>query len=229
MLRREATAACLSSIVVAGSYGSAENESSLQRMIDYRNLPMLSAAGVEVRLPTLQKLFVIDEYIRDNLTLPIGYDRGVGAVGLLLERPLAFGTYWNSPDNALTFAYTGGEGDHYSLLIRDGIVDENSPVVMTWPTSPEDDLMTIVGESLKDFLSFGLRTGYFCVYGDQRWTPPERVTATWQFPLLENSEKEVLDLLSQELGLKPWPVEDYQSRLLDLQNRFLHLVQWSEE
>ena len=224
MRRRNAMAALFGTIVGAGCSKPSDRGTTISSMLDYSQMPDLIAEGAVVRLPTLQKLYVIDQFIRDNLILPIGYDRGVGAVGLLLERQLALGGYWNSPDNALTFARTGGDGDHYSLLIHDGIVDEDSPVVMTWPTAPEQDVQYIVGESLKDFLSFGLRTGYFCVYGDQRW-----IRSEWQFPVLEETKQEVLNLLSQELDLKPWPVEDYQSRLQDLQDRFLHLVQWSEE
>ncbi|MBL8818554.1 MAG: hypothetical protein JNL58_21175 [Planctomyces sp.] len=225
MRRRDAIAVCLGGFAISGCTGSTETESTQGDMIDFHDLPTLGAPGIDVRLPTLQKLWVIDKYIRDNISLPPGYDRGLGSVGLILERPIAFGSYWNSPKNAITFAYTGGEGDHYSLLIRDGVVDESSPVVMTWPTAPKEHVQYIVGASLCDFLSFGLLSGFFCVYGDIRWSEKEE----WQFPVLGETRQNVMTILSQTLNLTPWPVNDYPQRLEDLQRKFLNLVEWSEE
>ncbi len=92
-------------------------------------------------------------------------------------------------------------------------------------TAQEEDVQCIVGESLRDFLSFGLRTGYFSVYGDTRWSNE----IEWKFPTLDESRQTVLNLLSHALNLTPWPAEEYPARLEDLQRRFLHLVEWSEE
>ena len=41
--------------------------------------------------------------------------------------------YWCTPTNAWTFATTGGNGVHYSVVETDGSVSERSPVVMTVP------------------------------------------------------------------------------------------------
>ena len=68
-------------------------------------------------------------YIRDDI--PLQDDQGPGCVGLILNRELESGGYECSPLNALAFARTGGDGDHFSLLVQDGTIDEWSPVVLT--------------------------------------------------------------------------------------------------
>ncbi len=124
MRRRDAIAVCLGGFTVSGCSEVTESNARNNVMIDFQDLPAISVPGVDVRLPTLQKLWVIDKHIRENI--PLRGDKGVGAVGLILQRPPEYGSYWNSPKNAITFAHTGGEGDHYSLLIRDGVIDEDS-------------------------------------------------------------------------------------------------------
>ena len=60
----------------------------------------------------------------------------------------------------LTFAVTGGEGVHFSLLVRNGKLTEDAPVVMTTPT-PDAIQNYIVGENLRDFLCLRVNRGYF--------------------------------------------------------------------
>ena len=52
-------------------------------------------------------------------------------IGLLLHSKSARTAYWCTPVNVVTFASTGGDGVHFSLLdLGDGAGD-SSPVVMT--------------------------------------------------------------------------------------------------
>ncbi len=197
--------------------------------LDYSKLPPADAEGATVNLPLLQKLYIIDRHIRDSFKLPPSYDAGLGAVSLMLERPLKNGGYWNSPNNTLSFARTGGSGDHYSLLIRNGVIDETSPVVMTWPTAAEEDVTTIVGESLYDFLCFGLHTGFFQIFGHPDDELPTDTSGLWFMPSVPEDKRRVLRFLAQELELFPWPVEDCEDRFQSLQERFLHLVDVPDE
>jgi hypothetical protein len=77
--------------------------------------------------------------------------------GLILQIPQR-SAYWCTPLNALTFARTGGDGTHYSLVTAPGTDLAHRPVVMTVPMS--DDPNVIVGEDLRDFLALGCRFGY---------------------------------------------------------------------
>ena len=97
--------------------------------------------------------------------LPVGgeaYNVHFDSIGLLLAWPLIPSAYdWCAPTNVLRFAETGGDGVHCSLLLLDGVLSEDSPVVMTVPMAMEDSTNFIVGENLRDFLALGSRRGYF--------------------------------------------------------------------
>jgi hypothetical protein len=51
-------------------------------------------------------------------------------IGLILVEPLAKDWHDCTPINASSFAHTGGDGVHYSLLHLNGQISDNSPVVM---------------------------------------------------------------------------------------------------
>ena len=76
------------------------------------------------------------------------------AVGLLLatvERPSGYDA---TPEGLIPFAWTGGDGVHFSQAPGGG------PVTMTVPMAFDGENV-IVGRDLRAFLSLGLRTGYF--------------------------------------------------------------------
>jgi hypothetical protein len=189
-------------------------------------MPKLTANGAKLDHPLLQRLHGLDRHIREKMSLPAYADPGVGCVGLILYSTLEHGTYSCSPRNALTFAHTGGDGDHYSLLIKDGIVDESSPVIMTWPSEGSH---AIVGESLHDFLCFGLHGGCFQILSDIRNTPSVEANGQLFHPHVEEHEQQVLSLLAKDLELKPWPLGDQVSKYKALQERFGQLVDAPEE
>jgi len=190
------------------------------------SMPAVTAKGTTLDHPLLQRLHELDRHIRDNFALPRYADAGVGSVGLILNSTLENGGYWCSPRNALTFARTGGDGDHYSLLIKDGIIDESSPVVLTWPS---EGTQTIVGESLHDFLCFGMHGGYFQVLSAHTDTPTVESNGLLFHPHVEEYQQQVIALLASELKLKPWPQANRVSRYKSLQQRFRSLVDAADE
>jgi hypothetical protein len=63
--------------------------------------------------------------------------------------------YSSTPKNALTFARMGVDGVHWAILKIDGEVKDDSPIVYVSPMDSHD--VTIMAESLLDFLAFGCR------------------------------------------------------------------------
>src|SRR5262249_62337819 len=137
------------------------------------------------------------------------------AVGLMLERKLVGEYYdWCTPRNCWTFAHTGGNGVHFSLLERGGEVREDSPVVLTNPGGMGHSC--IVGEDLHAFLCLGVRRGYFAleqltynpevtleVFTNPAWQPSE----DWHYPVgyvVGDLERQILSFLAERFGLRPW-------------------------
>lgn len=177
-----------------------------------------------IDLPTLTQLRELDMYVRDQI--PLQGDQGLGAVGLILEPDLEVGQYWCSPVNALTFARTGGDGDHYGLIEIDGEINESSPVVLTWP---DEGSHKIVGKSLRDFLCFGLHGGYFALMAEHGKQPSIQTNKLPFHAHVSTDQQEVLNLLCEELELEPWPHAERLERHKSLQEEYLHLLIVPEE
>ena len=174
---------------------------------------------VSVDLPTLTELRELDMYIRDEI--PLQGDQGLGSVGLILCPELEAGGYDCSPVNALTFARTGGDGDHYGLIECGGEITESSPVVLTWTG---EGTHTIVGESLYDFLCFGLHGGYFSILPGHGDEPTVQTEGLSFYSHVTEQQAEILNLLCDELGLEPWPQPDRLARFKAMQEEYLPLV-----
>jgi hypothetical protein len=141
-------------------------------------------------------------------------------IGLLLRDPSSpeWGRYESTPRNAVTFAGTGGDGVHYSVV--EGVVGAR-PVVMTVPMNWDNENL-VVGEDLVDFLALGSRCGYFVL---------EQLTYSLETSIrdIESGELgvepegvELLDRLRTHFGVRPWP--SIGSRLTDLEARYRHLL-----
>ena len=146
---------------------------------------------------------------------PQEFDKGFGAVGLILMRTLVNNYYdWCTPLNCWTFAGTGGDGVHFSFLEKDGVVSENSPIVVTQPAIMGTSW--IVGENLRDFLAFGAYRGFlpFETIGLE-WRPISSWRKLWT---LEEDKQSIVNFLVRRFKLKPWATI---KRFRHLQKTFL--------
>src|SRR5438132_2356434 len=81
---------------------------------------------------SLAKLRAFDAEAAGRFPLSPSDPPGLGAVGMILDRRVDQSRCsWCTPTNCKTFASTGGNGVHFSLLVRDGKVSGQSTVVMT--------------------------------------------------------------------------------------------------
>jgi hypothetical protein len=149
-------------------------------------------------------------------------------IGLWLLRSDDDGRYLSTPVNSCTFAKTGGDGVHYSLLWIGGEVTDESPVIMTVPCMPEEGNL-IVGENLWDFLRLGCRHGYFdieqLVY--QREVTVRILEERAPGDEIRPEQRALLDLLTTTFSLAPW--ELVSERLEELGRRFMSSVQLPQD
>ena len=143
------------------------------------------------------------------------------AVGLGLCQPAKSGGYYCSPENSRMFAWTGGDGIHYSFVVLPHLPIKEGPVVATYPADPDTNNV-VVGESLFEFLCLGCRCGYEMVpygngmppYSDAHGATDDREVAFARF------QQQILDFLVHRLDLKPWV--DEPRRLDELRRRYFH-------
>lgn len=139
--------------------------------------------------------------------------------------------YGATPANSTTFASTGGDGVHFSLLHTPTAVPGTAPVVMTVPMqfhTPNH----LVGASLREFLALGCRSGYYHLerlaydWGRQQETSHlehgEWAGAGWDGESEETTVLALLAALTKEFSLAPWP--DVAQHLATLQASYLPAV-----
>lgn len=144
--------------------------------------------------------------------------------------------YDATPVNSTTFAWTGGDGVHFSLLHTPTPVPGTAPVVMTVPmqfNAPNH----IVGASLREFLALGCRTGYYHIenlaYSSQRQEEVSHLEdgewwgLGWDGVTEEDTALALLAALTKEFGLTPWP--NVAQRLDTLQASYLPAVRLKEQ
>ena len=181
--------------------------------------PQVAVPNVVLDLPLLSELHRLNDEAEKRFAFD--GDTGFRRLGLILNKELEFGGYWCSPKNALTFARTGGDGDHYSLLIHDDRIDEKSAVVLTWPSEGDQQ---IVGENLYDFLCFGMHGGYFQINSVSSESPPPNAPRHWFCEHVDEQNRKLLTFLASELGLKPWGLDERHERFQRLQQELLPRV-----
>ena len=157
-------------------------------------------------------------------------------VGLILVRPLENMGYESTPINSLTFAQTGGDGVHFSLVSSQGEISDSSPVVMTVPMNFGIENL-IVGENLIEFFCLGERVGYFCLeqltYNHNKlrtieWIehPEIYIEEVYSEDSLESlhQKEQLLGILRETFGLKSW--YKTKSRLEELQNKYMSMLEF---
>jgi hypothetical protein len=144
-------------------------------------------------------------------------------IGLILRLPPTHGGYWCSPANSVSFATTGGDGTHFSLLRTGERLDDHCPVVMTVPMSENPNI--IVGENLREFLALGCRRGYFAL--DQLVYAPAEGIREYSRDAYDaeasDEEMESLRLIESTFRLAPWP--DVRRRLAELRLQYFSAVE----
>jgi hypothetical protein len=177
-------------------------------------------------LPLLQELHLIDGEISQRIVGMHGRPATLECVGLILDKELDDSRYPHcTPLNCRTFANTGGDGAHFSLLVEDDMITETSPVVVTAPDSFSRS--TVLAPSLRDFLRLGTRNGYFRL-GQVPHAPEKilREQLTQCDLLSEPYQHQTIHHLCQRLNLVPWDgPEVYQS----LQERYAGQLRYPPE
>jgi hypothetical protein len=142
-------------------------------------------------------------------------------VGLCLEDPTQTRAwdYATTPLNSATFASTGGDGVHFSVL-NTGEGNDSAPVVMTVPMA-FDSPNHILGGDLREFLALGCRTGYLCLERlAYRWGHQETLTRLQTGQPPDDAEQAaLLRHLTKEFGLQPWRDVERRVRELDVAHR----------
>lgn len=144
-------------------------------------------------------------------------------LGLIFHDGLKAPIYDETPRNVLTFAGTGGDGVHFSLLVRGAVVGNSSPVVMTVPCARAPN--RIVGRSLRHFLGIGLHSGYFVIEQlqyDFDDTVEHLRGRDWETGLSEPARAALADIACA-LGISAW--SDYRQELLALEAEFAGLLE----
>jgi hypothetical protein len=140
--------------------------------------------------------------------------------GLLLERRPRVWDYFCSPQNAVTFASTGGDGVHFGLMQLPELAPDKLPVVMTVPMSDAHNI--VVAESFEEFLGLGYRLGWFFLE-QLAYDPAGTVT---YFAGADPDSEECEALLERiRLSLGLWHVPLTAERIQHLQARYAPLLE----
>lgn len=126
-------------------------------------------------------------------------------LGLIPAADLKPSGYEATPANCRPFAWTGGDGVHFSLMdVGEGYGDR-SPVVMTVPMN-FDAPSLVLGRDLSEFLALGLSSGYFVL--EQLSYDGEGMLADLASGAraagLSDDDRAALAILREAFGLRPW-------------------------
>jgi hypothetical protein len=193
---------------------------------------MPKAPKIVVNLPLLDALWELDPIIRERF--PGDYRDGIAAVGIGFAKSNEFkhGDYYCTPKNSVAFAWSGGDGEHYSFIVRNNKVDADSPVILTAPANSGDE-NHLIADNFQNFLRLGLRRGFFGIgqfaydpdealaaYGNPDWVPTKKSHYSVGF-VPDDRQLQVLSFVAEALGLQPlsYTSEEYaklQARLAEL-------------
>ena len=196
--------------------------------------------GVDFDLPLYDAFWGLDDEIRQQFPAEEFQPVGVNALGISFSRShcLSNGEYWCTPLNTLAFAWTGGDGEHYSFLVQRRRVDDHSPIVLTAPSSDTHNL--IVAPDFETFLRAGLSRAFFGLsqfayarrqtleaYGSPDWTASRKTDESVGY-VPDDRQREIMRFVASKLGLQPfWYTPDryaeYQTalQLLDMSQEYI--------
>lgn len=171
--------------------------------------------NVDVNLPLYDALFALHDEICRRFPAP-KFRSGVNLLGIEFVPPGRFVNYgdWCTPLNTLSFAWTGGGGEHYSFLVAANRIDEKSPIILTAPSS--GSLNLVIAPDFQSFLRAGLTRDFFGlsqfayggkeafeVYGNDKWLPTKPSDYSNAF-VPDAVQKDVMEFVAQELKLEPY-------------------------
>ena len=122
-------------------------------------------AHVVLDLPLYHHFLSLDTEMKERFPVTENeYRHGIDTVGLSFcqHLPLRNSGYFCTPSNTVEFATTEQSGEHFSFLVEDGRVTENSPIVYTDPGGPPYNF--IVANGFESFLQLGLLRGFFVLH-----------------------------------------------------------------
>lgn len=140
--------------------------------------------------------------------------------------------YSCTPENSLMFARTGMDGEHFSFLVQEEAVDEQSPVIFTAPANFGGPYNVIVAENFCMFIGLLLRYGGFAL-GELAFNTQEAVSALSE-PLessralnvrrydydTPDDKKQALEFVANKLQIQPYTYAP--SEFEQLQARYMH-------
>lgn len=202
------------------------------------NETTLDGLPVEFDVPLLERVHAYDVNIwrtdRRNYA-----EKGFRELGLQLHRRLARGTSWCTPLNSVAFGGNGGDGFHFSFLVRNGRVDSTSPIIGSAPDySAHTPLANVIlARSFEDFIRLGLIRGYFGMYlfvHDRDLALAAYGSADWQQtdskdPAglgLDGQKRKITGEISAYLNLKPLLCE--AAIFQALQDEFMPMLQFKQ-
>jgi len=146
----------------------------------------------------------------------------IESVGLVMQNEFVTEWYDCTPKNSLSFASTGGDGVHFSILT--GFEEDNSPVIITVPMCFGEESL-VIAENFKEFLDLGCRFGYFSL---------EQLCYDFESTVQNIAEQNILELedqnlilLTNEFGLNP--LKEVGNRIEQLNEKYAGLLEIEHE
>ena len=119
--------------------------------------PPIRVDDVRFELPLFERLLEADQAIQQRF--PRQYGAGLESLGLILRRPADWenGGYYCTPVNSLCFGRTGVDGEHFSFLVQDGVINNQSPIIVTAPCAYDSEMPNaVVAETFEDFIGLDM-------------------------------------------------------------------------
>ena len=171
---------------------------------------------IDVDLPLLDALWKLDPIIRGRFPAKGKYDEdGIAALGIYFAKSdvMEHGGYASTPRNSLSFAWSGGDGEHCSLMAQENKIDANSPVVFTAPSNLGEE-NHVLANNFRDFLRLGLRHGFYRIryfaYNPERAltaygpiNPEEEYSPASMGFSVEERELKIIAFVAESLELEP--------------------------
>jgi hypothetical protein len=220
----------VSAVIGAGIFTSGCDRSSKTRNSRRNNSDPIELSQVEFHVPLFDALWNLDIPIRERFGEG-KYRSGIDMLGVDFSRreDLKNGEYSHcTPINSLAFAWTGGDGVHFSFLVQNGRIDADSPVIMTSPANSLDENLIAAG-NFEKFLEFGLPRSLFGleqlaynltetlhVYGKKDWKPTTKEHYDVGY-VPEEGEQDVINFVVESLQLKPFSYSEAEFQALQTQ------------